>query len=87
MVGAKSEPTGHPERDATVKRPLPFVAGLVLTALGILFFLQGIGLVSGSTMSNTTTWSVLGPIIAVLGVALVYRGTRPPAPDRVRLPR
>jgi hypothetical protein len=30
-------------------------------------------------MSNTTTWSVIGPIIAIVGVLLVVRGTRPPA--------
>lgn len=87
MVGAEAEPDRHPERDATVKRPLPFLAGLVLVALGILFFLQGIGVLSGSTMSNTTTWSILGPVIAVVGAVLLYRGTRPPAPDRARLPR
>jgi hypothetical protein len=60
-----------------VKRPLPFVGGIVVALLGILFTLQGVGIVKGSSMSNTTTWSVLGPIIVIVGLALVYRGTRP----------
>jgi Co/Zn/Cd efflux system component len=60
-----------------MKRPAPFVAGIVIALLGILFTLQGVGVISGSTMSNTTTWSVLGPIIAIVGVLLVIRGTRP----------
>jgi uncharacterized membrane protein len=61
-----------------MKRPAPFVAGIVIALLGILFTLQGVGVISGSSMSNTTTWSVLGPIIAIVGVLLVVRGTRPP---------
>lgn len=55
-----------------------FIIGLgVLVALfGSLFTLQGFGVVSGSPMSNTTTWSVLGPIIALVGVAVIYAGAR-----------
>jgi hypothetical protein len=60
-----------------MKRPLPFVGGIVVALLGILFTLQGVGVVSGSSMSNTTTWSILGPIIVIVGAVLVYRGTRP----------
>jgi phosphate/sulfate permease len=64
-----------------MKRPLPFVVGLVIAILGVVFTLQGVGVLKGSTMSNTTTWTILGPIIAVVGAALVFRGTRP-LPDR-----
>jgi hypothetical protein len=59
-----------------VKRPLPFVAGVVIALAGIVFTLQGVGVLSGSTMSNTTTWSILGPLIAIVGATLVFRGTR-----------
>ena len=44
--------------------------GIVLVAFGLLFALQGFGAVQGSPMSNTATWSVLGPIIAVTGLVL-----------------
>ncbi len=44
--------------------------GIVLVVFGLLFTLQGFGAVQGSPMSNTTTWSVLGPIIAVAGLVL-----------------
>jgi uncharacterized membrane protein len=67
-----------------MKRPAPFVAGIVIALLGILFTLQGIGVISGSSMSNTTTWSVLGPIIAFVGVVLVVRGTRAASNDEGR---
>jgi hypothetical protein len=64
-----------------MRRPAPFVAGIVIALLGLLFTLQGIGVISGSSMSNTTTWSVLGPIIAIVGVLLVVRGTRAASND------
>ena len=44
--------------------------GIMLVLFGLLFTLQGIGAVQGSPMSNTTTWSVLGPIIAGAGLVL-----------------
>ena len=47
-----------------------------MVVAGAIFFFQGIGVLKGSTMSNTTTWSVLGPIIAIAGAALVLRGRR-----------
>jgi drug/metabolite transporter superfamily protein YnfA len=50
--------------------------GVVVALFGLLFTLQGIGLVGGSPMSNTTTWTVLGPIIALIGVALAVGGWR-----------
>jgi len=44
--------------------------GIALVLFGLLFTLQGFGAVQGSPMSNTTTWSVLGPIIAGGGLVL-----------------
>jgi hypothetical protein len=44
--------------------------GIVMVLCGVLFTLQGVGAVQGSPMSNTTTWTVLGPIIALAGVVL-----------------
>ena len=44
--------------------------GIALVLFGLLFTLQGFGAVQGSPMSNTTTWSVLGPIIAGAGLVL-----------------
>ena len=51
-------------------RTTTLVIGIVLALFGILFTLQGIGAVQGSPMSNTTTWTVLGPIIALAGLVL-----------------
>jgi hypothetical protein len=53
-----------------------FVLGLLVALAGLLFALQGFGAVSGSPMSNTTTWSILGPIIALIGIAIAFAGWR-----------
>jgi protein-S-isoprenylcysteine O-methyltransferase Ste14 len=50
--------------------------GVMMALFGVLFTLQGFGAVQGSPMSNTTTWSVLGPIIAVIGVGLAIGSWR-----------
>ena len=52
------------------------VIGVLVALAGLLFALQGFGAVGGSPMSNTTTWSVLGPLIALAGIALAVIGGR-----------
>ena len=52
------------------------VLGVVMVCFGVLFTLQGVGKVQGSFMSNTTTWTVLGPIIALTGLGLAIAGWR-----------
>ena len=50
--------------------------GVLVALAGLLFALQGFGVVSGSPMSNTTTWSILGPIVALIGMAIALAGWR-----------
>jgi hypothetical protein len=50
--------------------------GLVVFAAGAVFTLQGVGILKGSSMSNTTTWTVAGPIIAIVGLVLAFRAGR-----------
>ncbi|MDY6999858.1 MAG: hypothetical protein SW019_24980 [Actinomycetota bacterium] len=50
--------------------------GVLVALSGTLFALQGFGLVGGSPMTGTTTWSIAGPIIAAAGIGLVYAGWR-----------
>ena len=52
------------------------VLGVFVALFGLLFTLQGFGAVSGSPMSNTTTLSILVPIIALIGIALAFAGWR-----------
>ena len=57
-----------------MKKPLWVVAGVVLVLTGLVWSLQGFGVIEGSAMSDTTTWSVIGPIVVLLGAALTWRG-------------
>ena len=52
------------------------VLGILMVLFGVLFTLQGVGKVQGSFMSNTMTWTVLGPIIALAGIGLAVAGSR-----------
>jgi hypothetical protein len=59
-------------------RFLLVVAGLFITLAGVIFALQGVGVIGGSFMSSTTTWAVTGPLIALAGLALLVLGLRRP---------
>jgi hypothetical protein len=48
--------------------------GLLVTIAGIIFALQGAGVIGGSSMSGTSLWAVLGPLIALAGIALAALG-------------
>jgi hypothetical protein len=51
-------------------------AGTVATVAGIIFALQGFGVVGGSVMSGSSLWAALGPLIAVAGLLVVAVGVR-----------
>jgi hypothetical protein len=59
-----------------VVKPWWVVAGVVLVLLGLLWTLQGTGVIEGSSMSDTTTWSVVGPVVVLAGLALAALGVR-----------
>jgi hypothetical protein len=47
-----------------------FAVGLILALFGLIWALQGFGVLGGSQMSNTTTWSITGPITALIGIVV-----------------
>jgi hypothetical protein len=57
-----------------MKNGLLIGIGLLVTIAGIIFALQGVGVLGGSVMSGTTLWAVLGPLIALAGIALAALG-------------
>lgn len=59
-----------------MRRTGMLVVGVVVALLGLLFTLQGVGVIAGSAMSGTTFWTVAGPVIIVLGLALAGVGVR-----------
>jgi hypothetical protein len=53
-----------------------FAVGLILALFGLLWALQGFGVIGGSQMSNTTTWSITGPITALIGIVVAAASWR-----------
>jgi hypothetical protein len=45
-------------------------AGVIVMIAGIIFALQGVGVIGGSFMSGTSLWAILGPLIALAGLAM-----------------
>ena len=52
------------------RSPVLTAVGVVLVLLGVLFTLQGVGLVGGSPMTGSALWATLGPVIALVGLYL-----------------
>ncbi len=64
------------QRTNVLTRVLLAAAGSLITLAGVVFTLQGVGVIAGSFMSGTTTWAVVGPVIALAGLALVALALR-----------
>jgi hypothetical protein len=50
--------------------------GVLVTIAGVIFALQGFGVLGGSAMSGSSVWKVIGPLIAIAGVAIAATGLR-----------
>ena len=48
--------------------------GFLLMLAGVVFTLQGVGVLGGSVMSGVTFWAVAGPVITLAGLALALIG-------------
>jgi hypothetical protein len=63
-----------------MRKPGLVFAGAIVVLLGLVFTLQGVGLLKGSSMSGTTFWSVAGPVIMLGGLAVAVVGVRGKTP-------
>jgi len=52
------------------------VLGALLVVVGGVWTLQGLNVMGGSAMSGVTLWAVIGPIVALGGLALAVVGAR-----------
>ncbi len=53
----------------------PFlVPGVILAAVGLVWTLQGVGVLQGSAMTGSSLWATIGPIVLVIGAALIWIG-------------
>jgi hypothetical protein len=54
----------------TMRRALGLSIAGVMVLVGALWTGQGLGWIGGSSMSGESSWAIIGPIVAGLGVAL-----------------
>lgn len=55
---------------------LSVVLGCVLLAVGVVWVLQGIGVVTGSFMTGSKLWFAIGLVVGAGGIALLLRAAR-----------
>ena len=67
----------HLEPEGGIMRRVVLVgAGFLLMLAGVIFTLQGVGVLGGSVMSGMTFWALAGPVIALAGLVLAVIGLR-----------
>lgn len=59
-----------------MNRVLGPALGVLLVVVGLVWTLQGAGILPGSFMTGDRLWLVIGLVCAVAGVALVLRAVR-----------
>jgi hypothetical protein len=64
------------KKGVPMKKPLLVGLGVLIAFAGAVFTLQGLGYVKGSAMTGATGWAVLGPLIALAGLAIAAVGLR-----------
>ena len=55
------------------------IPGLLLLLVGLIWVLQGAGVIGGSFMSGQKLWLGIGIVVGVVGLALGYLGLAPRA--------
>ncbi|HEX5189256.1 MAG TPA: hypothetical protein VFW16_06940 [Streptosporangiaceae bacterium] len=50
--------------------------GVILTIAGVIWALQGFGVIGGSFMSGDSVWAIIGPIVAVIGLLITVVAVR-----------
>jgi hypothetical protein len=51
-------------------RRLALIPAIVLVLVGLLWILQGVGVLQGSVMTGDTRWEAIGFVVAVAGLAV-----------------
>lgn len=59
-----------------MKNSVLVIIGLVAILLGVVWVLQGSGVLGGSFMSGSPTWLVIGAVVLVAGLLLILLAAR-----------
>lgn len=61
-----------------MKKVVMVALGVLLSAAGVVWTLQGLGYLEGSSMTGSNFWAIAGPIVAAAGISLLYVTLRGP---------
>lgn len=53
-------------------RAIVTVVGVIIVLVGLVWTLQGIGVLQGSFMSGSMLWAVVGSIVAIVGLIMLF---------------
>jgi ABC-type dipeptide/oligopeptide/nickel transport system permease component len=53
-----------------------FWLGVALVLIGGVWFGQGMGWIGGGAMSGVALWAIVGPAVALVGIALALQAVR-----------
>ncbi len=59
-----------------MRKGVLITVGVLVIIVGAVFTFQGLGVIGGSAMTGNTIWAIIGPIIALVGIALTVYGLR-----------
>jgi hypothetical protein len=59
-----------------MKQLVLIVIGGLIALTGAVWTLQGLGYISGSFMTGSTLWAIIGPVVLLAGLAIVVAGLR-----------
>lgn len=73
--GETADTRSRPVYSCLMKRSWPFIVpGAILGIVGLVWTLQGLNVLRGSAMSGSPLWGTVGPILLVVGLALILFG-------------
>lgn len=53
-------------------RAVIIVVGAIIVLVGLVWTFQGVGVLQGSVMSGSMLWAVIGPIVAIVGLIVLF---------------
>lgn len=59
-----------------MKNGILTAVGVILVIAGVIWALQGFGVIGGSFMSGNSVWAVIGPVVALAGLVVMAVGLR-----------
>lgn len=74
--GSRDHAPDSAQQEEPVGKTATIALGTVLVVIGAVFTFQGLGYLGGSAMTGVTLWAIVGPVVALVGLALIARSVR-----------